>query len=264
MEILKRIDKEEAVAFLSVYACLSDELINKYKNYWGGNYEDVDDDSTAHYFLEENKNLILSIDLLERFEDKWSWGVLSGNEALPWSTELIERFEDKWNWQELSNNEALPWSTELIEKYENIWNLKKVAKNSGVSGSIKTILIERFQEVINRDIIFNHEGDYRYSFGTLSGNKFLIWSSKLIDDYKDYWDWNILSDNDALPWSLDLIERFKDRWALLGAAWDRIVLFRFPPWVWWMCRHGLTRWWPRVPAASPDRAAICASRAWWA
>ncbi|HNJ87148.1 MAG TPA: hypothetical protein PKU92_11240, partial [Agitococcus sp.] len=87
VDVLKRIDKEQAVAFLSVYACLSDELIAKY-------------------------------------EDKWDWKWLSWNEALPWSLEFFERFEDKWDWWGLSinSNKALPWSLELIERFEDEWH----------------------------------------------------------------------------------------------------------------------------------------------
>ena len=44
--------------------------------------------------------------LIQRHESSWDWEQLSGNEALPWSLELIERFEDRWtgcdeeNWEE--------------------------------------------------------------------------------------------------------------------------------------------------------------------
>ncbi|HMV61129.1 MAG TPA: hypothetical protein PKC07_07980, partial [Agitococcus sp.] len=97
VEILKRIDKEEAVAFLSAYACLSDELIAKYEDKW--NWKE----------LSQSKALPWSLEFFERFEDKWDWEKLSWNEALPWSLELIERFEDKWDWERLSWNKALPW-----------------------------------------------------------------------------------------------------------------------------------------------------------
>ena len=67
-----------------------------------------------------------SLELIEKYKDKWSWGSLSNNKtfnkALPWSLELIERFEDCWSWGELSANEALPWSLELIEKYKDKWS----------------------------------------------------------------------------------------------------------------------------------------------
>jgi hypothetical protein len=53
-----------------------------------------------------NKSLPWSVELIERFEDKWNWYYLSENKSLPWSVELIERFEDKWEWNYLAH-EAL-------------------------------------------------------------------------------------------------------------------------------------------------------------
>ena len=82
--------------------------------------------------LSLNKALPWSLELIERFEDRWDWGGdgllgpgLSANEALPWSFELIERYEDRWDWEDLSGNEALPWSLELIERYEASMELER-------------------------------------------------------------------------------------------------------------------------------------------
>jgi len=61
----------------------------------------------------------LSIELIEKFEDEWTWSGLSGNESLPWSIALIEKFKNKWDWKDLSNNKSLPFSVELIERFEN-------------------------------------------------------------------------------------------------------------------------------------------------
>jgi hypothetical protein len=72
--------------------------------------------------LSGNEALPWSLELIERYEDRWDWLVLSGNEALPWSLELIERYKDRWYWRRLSENEALPWSLELIERYEDRWD----------------------------------------------------------------------------------------------------------------------------------------------
>ena len=79
VEILKRIDKEDVVIFLSENTEINEELLEKFKYMWYGE-------------------------------------ALSKNALLPWSLELIERFEGKRSWQRLSRNEALPWSLELIER----------------------------------------------------------------------------------------------------------------------------------------------------
>ena len=69
--------------------------------------------------ISSNEGLPWTIDLIEKFENKWDWHSLSINKALPWTVELVEKFEDKWVWPSLSINKALPWSSELIEKFEN-------------------------------------------------------------------------------------------------------------------------------------------------
>jgi hypothetical protein len=63
-----------------------------------------------------------SIELIEKYEDKWNWSILSWNEALHLSIELIEKFKERWDWNNLSRNESLPWSIELIEKYKWYWS----------------------------------------------------------------------------------------------------------------------------------------------
>ena len=59
--VLKNIDKEVAVTFIS-------------------------------------RNLYLDEALIEKYEDHWNWGELSENKALPWSLALIEQFKDQWVW----------------------------------------------------------------------------------------------------------------------------------------------------------------------
>ncbi|SET17618.1 hypothetical protein, partial [Thorsellia anophelis] len=41
--------------------------------------------------------------------------------SLPWSIELLERFENKWDWDCLSRNKSLPWSVELAQKFVGKW-----------------------------------------------------------------------------------------------------------------------------------------------
>ena len=40
--------------------------------------------------------------LIQRHESSWDWKRLSENTALPWSLELIERFEDRWAWDDVA------------------------------------------------------------------------------------------------------------------------------------------------------------------
>ena len=86
---------------------------------------------TARGGLSENSGLPWSLELIERFCDRWSWWWLSKNAALPWSLRLIERFEDHWNWSILSQNATLPWSLELIERFEDRWDWTLLSSNTG-------------------------------------------------------------------------------------------------------------------------------------
>ena len=54
--------------------------------------------------------------LLKRISSKDAVAFLSTSQAL--DGDLIERFNDRWDWYLLSKNELLPWSIELIERFE--------------------------------------------------------------------------------------------------------------------------------------------------
>ena len=71
---------------------------------------------------------------LKKKLNSFNWRDLSENKALPWSLELIEKFEDKWSWiyhgsmsadesddrtTGLIINNALPWTLELIDKFKD-------------------------------------------------------------------------------------------------------------------------------------------------
>lgn len=73
IDMLKHIDKEDAITFLSY-------------------------------------NAVLTADFIQKFQSKWPWWALSNNKFLPWSLDFIERFQDNWDWESLSDNNSLPWS----------------------------------------------------------------------------------------------------------------------------------------------------------
>ncbi len=50
----------------------------------------------------------LSLDLLERFADRWDWEALSKNKSLPWSLALLERFADRWSWLVITLSRSAP------------------------------------------------------------------------------------------------------------------------------------------------------------
>jgi hypothetical protein len=83
--------------------------------------------------LSKNEALPWSLELIERFVDRWDWGFLAANKGLPWSLELIERFMDRWDWGFLAANKGLPWSLELIERYEGRWNWWGISGNKALT-----------------------------------------------------------------------------------------------------------------------------------
>jgi hypothetical protein len=160
------------------------ELIDKYRDRWLWND------------LSANDSLPWSVELIDKYQERWDWSVFSANNPLPWSSELIDKYRDRWLWNKLSANDSLPWSVELIDKYQERWDWSKLSANNPLPWSIE--LIDKYQE--------------RWGWSKLSANSSLPWSVELIDKYQERWDWLNLSANDSLPWSLELIDKYQERW----------------------------------------------------
>ena len=177
------------------------ELIEKYEDKWNWDL----------CGLSDSESLPWSIELIEKYENKWNWGWLGTNNSLPWSLELIEKYENKWNWELLSQNKSLPWSLELIEKYENKWSWNYIGlyKNKALPWSLE--LIEKYEN--------------KWNWGGLSINSEIPWSIYLIEKYEDKWNWERLSQNESLPWSLELIEKYEDKW-----NWEDLSYNQSLPW----------------------------------
>ena len=52
----------------------------------------------------------------------------------------------------------------------------------------------------------------KWDWTELSKNNSFPWNFELLEKYKDKWDWTELSKNNPLPWNLELLEKFKDKW----------------------------------------------------
>ena len=193
--LLTHIKAEDAVAFLSRRMPLSLDLLERYKDRWDWEV------------LSNNESMPWSLDLLGSFEDSWTWWDLdepiglSNNDSLPWSLELLERFKDRWDWGCLSNNNTLPWSLELLEHFEDKWAWER------------------------RDIWDDGEDAWNPVNCGLSESRFLPWSIELLERFEGHWNWERLSANESLPWSIELLARFKDRW-----DWSKLSQHQFLPW----------------------------------
>jgi len=224
---------------LSGYYPLKEEMLDRYFDCWNWISTDIGHtNKTGMKFvkgLNSNCNLNWSIELIDKYKDKWSTSpfdtvLLQFNDNLleeyikkygcrtlslirnsPWTIELIDKYEDKKpkfleidgklflvpDWiKSLSSNIVLPWSIELLDKYHNKWNWKVLSSNKSICWTIE--LIEKFSN--------------KWDWEILSSNVSLPWSVPLIDKYIDKWDWWKLSLNVALPWSMEFVEKYKNKW----------------------------------------------------
>ena len=210
---------------------LNEILIKKYQEKWDWQ------------LLSRNTALPWSLELIEIFRDRWSWGKggLSTNSAIPWSIEIIDRYNNKWDWAELSRNKALNWSLDLIKKYQDRWVWDGLSSNEALPWSFELIQLYedrwdwvRYGLSCNKalnwslDLIERYQDKWNWKDYGLSNNPKLPWSLKLIEKYKDKWDWESsggLSSNEALHWSFELIEEYEDKW-----NWGELSSNRALPW----------------------------------
>lgn len=201
------------IKLISKYYTLSIDLIERFRDKWDWRE------------IPKNTSLQWSIEMIESYNNKWNWGLswyyLSRNESMPWTIELIEKFNNKWDWEHLSMTKNLPWSIELINKFKNNWVRHHLSRNESLPWSIE--LIEKCESSwdweylswindLNWSIELIEKYNYSLNLKYLSWNETLPWSIKLIEKYNDEWDWDYLSRNESLPWTNELIEKFEDNW----------------------------------------------------
>ncbi len=228
IDLLKRIDKQDAVFFLSYNSILTGDFIERFEDKWDW------------WGLSSNKSLPWSLDFIERFEDNWRWEELSDNESLPWSLELINRFESQWYWygdgyinNGISQNKLFLWSLDFIERFEDKWDWDGLSKNEFLPWTLK--LIERFDSHWNWMFLSQNESlpwtldfvkrfEDKWDWEELSKNKVLPWSAIFIEQFRHNWSWKYLSINSGLPWSVELIKRFEHQWHWSGNGWPNLGL----------------------------------------
>src|SRR5690606_16046637 len=149
-------------------------------------------------------------ELIENYINRWYWNGLSINKALPWSKTFIEKHENRWKWNSylgsLNRNESLPWSKELIEKYKDKWDYKSLIKNQYVLCKTEIIEIckDKWTEWDWKGSDYIYDDKLHYDEG-LSGSKYLPWSEKLIEKYKDKWHWIRIFVNQEIHWNLKML-----------------------------------------------------------
>ena len=181
---------EYFIKMLSQRHPLSKDLLTKYSDNWRWSKDGLSRNTSITWSvelieaferkldLEKLPLVILSEDLLEKYNHKLDWSRVSQKYIFPnhGSMALIEKYINKWDWYWLSRNKSIPWSIELIDEFKDRWDY----------------------------------GDKELLF--LSIPLPWPWSIELIDKFKDKWNWESLSFYDTIPWSAELIEKFKDKW----------------------------------------------------
>jgi len=57
--------------------------------------------------------------VLELYDDYLDFDILSENDQLDFTVELLERYIEKWNWGKLINNSAVDWHEDLLLKFNS-------------------------------------------------------------------------------------------------------------------------------------------------
>ena len=182
------------IKLISTFYPLPEYLINMYKDRWIW----MDSNSHRKFGLSMNKSLLWSMELIEKFKDKWNWYDLSCNPILPWTVELFEKYKDKWNFHALSGNNSFPFSEKILIQHEDKWNWGSLSSNTSLPWSME--LIEKYK----------YRWNWNFQQFSLSGNPSLPWSWQLVEKYKDEWGWGFLRENPA----------FKKEWLVWRSVWD--------------------------------------------
>jgi hypothetical protein len=65
--------------------------------------------------------------LIEKYEDRLNWNLLSRNHSVPWTEKLIKKYKKKIAWKELSYNQSLDY-TIILENPEWNWDIKGLSR----------------------------------------------------------------------------------------------------------------------------------------
>lgn len=190
--------------------------------------------------LSSNQNLNLDKKVLldELLEKPWDWKALSNNPSIPFSNDDLIKLRDKdldwkyfstkewlfnstivklsnktWDWQAISNSNHLIFDQNLlgILSSKEIHNWSNILISNNLHCNEKTIRI----------IASSIKGSKEY-WSTLSQNPNLSFKKLgLLEEYKEFWDWNILIRSNKIDLNSELILRkYQDyiNWTNLSSA----------------------------------------------
>lgn len=158
----------------------------------------------------------LTMEILERFNSRWDFRELSKNKTL--CIEAIEKYKDKLDWKYLTCSKMFPLPVlKKFVKYVD-WDLLSRKENLPLD------VLQEFSELIDfREVSYSHTIDLKFLY-TFKDK--LSWSTitpraidhmiefhsndllDLMEQYKDYWDWNRLNGISYLP--IEILRRFRE------------------------------------------------------
>ena len=210
-----------------------------------------------HYNIASNNGIRWTEEIIEKYESKIDFEILSGNTNVEWSEDLLDKYQFKWHYFTLSTNESIPWTIELFEKYLNVEYLKEpfLAFNNTL---VDFDFIEKYKDVLNWGCIcFSDKLPWKEKNLLVRWSEYIDWSEIAANEFffrddpnffqKNYDKWKIdkqscinsFCRNRAFPWTKELIEIYKDsiNWKNLcstaGIAWDIDLINYFSEYIVW-------------------------------
>lgn len=176
--------------------------------------------------LSSNENLKIDKEILlnELLEKPWDWKILSNNPVIPFSNEDLLLLRDKdLDWSYFSAREWLANST-IAELPNKTWDWHAISSSSQFIFDQNLLRILSNKEIVNWDnvlsssnlhcnektigIIATSINDSHEYWHTLSSNENLSFENDfLLDEYKEFWDWDVLIRTNKIDVNSELILR---------------------------------------------------------
>lgn len=190
--------------------------------------------------LSSNKSLKIEKEILlnELLEKPWDWKILSNNSAIKFSNEDLLLLRDKdLDWNHFSSKEWLTNST-IVELADRDWDWHAISSSRELIFDQNLLRILSSKELVNWDNILSSNNlhcnkktigliassikDSKEFWSTISSNQNLSFENEiLLDNYKEFWDWNILIKWNKIDVNSELILRkYQDylNWTTLSSA----------------------------------------------
>lgn len=103
-------------------------------------------ESDAWKEISENENL--SMDILEKYQDKLDWDEISKNSHILWTVDGVKKFSRRLDWSEFSFHCSITFICEAtLREFHDKWDWKKISDRSEVYNNWD--LLEKFADEID-------------------------------------------------------------------------------------------------------------------